>query len=720
MRRFFSGSHIVLSLVLSATLMVAGCGGGHGGSTLGPVASVTLLPANASVDVGGTLGISVLVKDAAGHTLLNHTVTFTSNNPNVQVADNGLLCAGTWDSLATPVVCTPAAGPTTAQIVGTSEGVMSPPLTVFVHQHIDSITLTPTSPACISQTQTLQYTATAFHGATDITSTVGGFNFAVANTNVATINSADQPTGQPNNQITAKAATPGQTAIVASNAGTVSLGAAFTTCGPAKITLHVTSSTDTAFTVAVNSTKQLTADVVDVNGTTITGLALSYESSTAATTVTSTGLVNGLSPGQSTITASCTPAGCNAGVNTLIFSNPVVATVTGTAVSTTAYVTSTGFGTVGCNNANATLTCTPQIIPITTSGNTAGTALPIPDVTISNVVTKVAPNSMVLSSGGGKLFIGSPQGLVVVDTTTNSQTMVLSTPGKVISASPGGTKAIVSDAVNNKTYVFDPAASAFETLNIGAATAAAWTPDGLKAYIVSGTTLYQYAIGQISLRTIPMGDTGESVDILPGGQFAYIATASGNMGARATCRNDSTYAPESVVSTDSGLQFVRGVTLAGAISATVKMLDVGGTKMTADTPAITPPTAGSDCPPGITSSAVSADWSGLGIASFTPRQLITLSTGKQAYVPSDQTVLLGYDVAANTTFTVAVGGASQFTGGALLDGTKVYVGGSDNAVHVIDTATKLQTATVPITFGGTTACDNAAICKPDLVAVQPK
>lgn len=727
MRRFFPGSPVVLSLVLSIALgTLIGCGGGGSSSSLGPVATVELAPLNASIDIGGVLGISAVVKDATGRSLFNSPVTFASSNAAVQVANNGLLCAGTWDSLTAPVVCTPVAGPTTTTVTGTAGGVTSAPLIVFIHRHIDSITLTPVSPACVSQTQTLQYTATAFNGATPLTAAeVGGFNFAVGNPNVATIATADQPVGQPNNQITAKAATPGQTAIVAGNSGTVSLGAQFITCGPAKISLHVTSSTDTAFSIAVAATKQLAADVVDANGVTITGVTLTYESSTAAASATTGGLVNGLAPGQSTITASCTPPTCNSGVNTVIFSNPVAATITGTAVLTTTYVTSTGFGTAGCNLASPLALCTPQIIPIPTGTNTPGTALAIPDITIASVATKTIPNSLLVSSGGSKVFFGSSNGLGILDTTTNGIVIAVSVPGKVIAASPGGVKVIVADPVANKTYVYDSSLQAFDTLNISGVTAAGFTPDGLKAYLLSGTTLYQYATSQISLRTIPMGDTGESVDILPG-QFVYIATASGNMGARSTCRtptsvpNDTTYAPEATISTDTGTQFVRGVTLSSGTAATAKMLNVGGTKMTVDTPVITPPVAPSDCPPNIVSNVTSADWSGFSIASFTPRQLITLNTGKQAYVTSDQNVLLGYDVAGNTTFTVAVGGATQFTGGALLDATKVYVGASDNAVHVIDTATKLQTTSIPITFSGTTACTSAAICQPDLVVVQPK
>ena len=740
MRRF-SGSHTFLfprqrgtrlgfAAVVLASLAFFGCGGSSSSNTLGPVATVVVSPTNASLDNGGVLGLSVLIKDAAGHQLFTPTVTFTSSNPLIQVANNGLLCAGTWDSLTTPIVCTPippASMPATGvqtTITATAGGVTSAPLTVFVHEHIDSITLTPTSPACVSQGQTVQYTATAFHGATDITASVGGFNFIVGNLAIATINTADQPAGQPNNKITAKALAPGLTNIVANSTGTTSLAANFTTCGPAKITLHVQGSTDTAFSIAVAATKQLAADVVDTTGATITGVGLTYESTTASATVSAAGLVNGISPGQSTITASCTPPACNVGVNTVIYSNPVAATITGTAPATKIFVTSTGFGTPGCNTTSATAQCTPEVVSIASDTNT-GTLIPIPDVTISGVITKSIPNSMLVSSGGGTVFIGTQIGLVTLDTATNAITStVVSTPGRVIALSPGGVKVVIADDAANKVYVYDSGQHAFDTLAISAVKAAAFTPDGFKLYIVAGTTLYQYATSQISLRTIPMGDTGESVDVLPDPRFAYIATASGNLGARATCRNDSTYAPEATVATDTGLQFVRGVTLSSATAAVAKMLDVGGTKMTVDTPTIGPPAATTACPPTIATSTATANWGGLGIAAFTPRQLIALNKGTQAYVTSDQTVLLGYDTAANTTFTVPVGGASQYTGGALLDSSKVYVGASDNAVHIIDTATRLQTATVPIAFTttatGATPCNNATICQPHLVVVQPK
>jgi len=711
MRRF-SRSHLLSSflLILTAALVATGCGGGGGGSTgPGPITTVTISPTpTASVDNGDTIGFSATGKDAAGTTVFG-TVTWASSNPAVQIANNGLVCAGKWDSLSTPVVCTPvppASMPAQSQITATINGVTSAtPTTLFVHEHIDNITLTPsiTYPAaCLSQTQTQQYTATAFAGAVDITATVGPFNFVVLNTNIATIAAADQPAGQPTNQITAKAKNPGMTSVVASNSGTTSLGADFTTCGAANISLHVTASTDTAFTIATGATKQLAADVTDVNGNTITGLTLTYSTTNIAAPVSSTGLVTGTAPGQATISASCSPPSCNPGVNIPVYSNPVVATVTGTAAASTVYVTSSEFTTQ-----------TPVILPISTSSNTVGTGVALADV--SGV--KTVPNSMLFSTNGTRLFIGSNNGLVLFDPATNAVVgSVTNLPGKVISLSPSGEVAIVADSGAGNTYVYNTVTNVIDTL-AGVATAAAWTSDGLKAYIVAGSTLYQYSTAAISLRTIPIGDTGTGAGMLPGNQFAYIGTNGGSMGARATCRNDSTYVPEATVATDVGTQFLAGVALNGGTSAVAKMLNVGGATMTVDTPAITAPGAG-DCPPGIATSVATANWGGFGIAAFTPRQLIPLPNGSKAYVTSDQTVLLGYNVGTNTSYTVAIGATDTWTGGALRDGSRVYVGGSDGAVHVIDTATDLQNTLIPITFNGTTSCAGT-VCRPNLVAVRP-
>src|SRR5512138_1922506 len=122
MRRF-TGSHLLILLFL-AGLGLSGCGGGHSLTTQNPAATVTIAPTNASLDFGGTMQFTVTEKDSEGHNVF-HTPTWSSSNPNIQISNNGLVCAGTWNALTSPVVCTPTGTAATTQITASASGVTS-------------------------------------------------------------------------------------------------------------------------------------------------------------------------------------------------------------------------------------------------------------------------------------------------------------------------------------------------------------------------------------------------------------------------------------------------------------------------------------------------------------------------------------------------------------------------------------------------------------------
>jgi hypothetical protein len=692
MRRL-AGVGLVLVFLLS--LGLSGCGGGDTSTTVDtPPATVTLSPSTLSMDRGAVVQLFVTVQDAEGNILLGQTPTFNSSNTAVvTVSNNGLLCAGTWDSLTTPVVCTPAAASGTSNLTATAGGITSNVVVVSVHEHVDNITLSPASVDCLSQNGTQMFTATAFSGGVDITSTVGTFSWQSGNVNVATLDKAG-PSTTPAlnaNQAIFKAVHSGVTNISASISGTNSVPASFTTCSPATISIHTTDTPPvTSFSIATGSSaaKQLAADVVDTAGATITELPLLWFSSQpAVATVDSTGKVTGVAPGVSVITASCTPESCNPGTGQAAYSNPVTATITGTATNTTVYATTTTAPASGGHT---------DLIPIDSSNNTAGTAIALPtDATI---------NSLLIDTGGTRAYLGSSQGLVQVDLATNSViSTVANAPGKALTVSPNGQFIVTSDTGAGRVYVYDAVNSLVTTLNIAGATGASFTRDSFKGYIVAGSTLYQYS-PSLTLRTIPMSAVANDVAVNSSGQFAYTAGGeAGSVAARSTCRNDSTWAPEDSVATGSSPDLIVSAST-GALLA----VEGGSSEMDQVTPTITAPAAGTSCPPTLADALASADWTGFGIASFTPRQIIVTPDGAKAYVTSDQTVLLGYDVAANTTFTVATsGGTTTFNGGALISSTKVYVGGSDNQVHVIDVATSTESATVSLSF------------TPNLVAVRP-
>src|SRR6266852_2848986 len=106
---------------------------------------------NVSLEVGQNQVFTATARNSSNQ-VLAETFSFQSSNPAVlTMASNGTACAGTWDSLTTPQVCTP--GPTgVTQVTATAHGVSSPPVTIYVHQHITGITISkvPNQPATLS------------------------------------------------------------------------------------------------------------------------------------------------------------------------------------------------------------------------------------------------------------------------------------------------------------------------------------------------------------------------------------------------------------------------------------------------------------------------------------------------------------------------------------------------------------------------------------------
>ncbi len=694
MRRLAGGGWF---LILLLSLGLSGCGGGDdsgGGSTIGAPATVELFPSSLSMEVGGVAQVAVVVKDAAGNVVFTSTPTFSSSNTAVvTISNSGLVCAGTWDSLTTPVVCTPAAAAGTSNLTATAGGITSNIVVASVHLHVDNITLSPASVDCKSQNLTQIFTATAFNNGVDITSTVGTFSWLSSDGTVATIDVAGPATAPvlTANQAQIKAKNPGLANISASISSTNSTAAPFITCSPATISIHTTDAVPvTSFSIATNGTKQLAADVVDTQGVTITGLTLTWNSSQPAiASVSTAGLVTGVAPGVSVITASCTPASCNPGVNQAVYSNAVTATITGAAATTTVYATTTTAPASGGHS---------DLIPISTSTNTAGTAIALP--------TDAAINSLLMNPAGTRAFLGSSKGLVVVDVTANTVlATVANALGKALAVSPNGQFILSSDVGTGKVYVYDSVNNLVTTLNIAGATRAAFTSDSFKAYIVAGSTLYQYS-PSLTLRTIPMTAAANDVVVNSTGQFAYTAGGeAASVAARSTCRNDSTWAPEDSVATGATPNLIAAVSTGELLA-----VEGGSSEIDKVTPTISAPAAGTSCPPGLGDALATANF---GVGAFTARQIIVTSDGSKAFVTSDLASILVFNVGAATTAVIplAGGGTQSFTGGVTLDGANLYVGvGGVNAVHRIDTTAAPATADVqqiPVGF------------VPDLVAVRP-
>jgi hypothetical protein len=190
------GPGLLLTLVITFVVALTGClGKSSPNPNGGGVKTVTLNPSsNFSIDVGGTQIFSASATDANGQPVIGVSIQFivASGNPNasapLSVASNGSACAGTWDPSAT--LCS-AGTPGIAIVTAVVAGVSSPPTTVYVHQHIDSIQITqaetqPPPNDCFSQDETWQFQGIAYSNNVDITNTVGPMSWSSSNGAVVT------------------------------------------------------------------------------------------------------------------------------------------------------------------------------------------------------------------------------------------------------------------------------------------------------------------------------------------------------------------------------------------------------------------------------------------------------------------------------------------------------------------------------------------------------
>src|SRR5207244_13356192 len=89
-----------------------------------------------------------------------------------------------------------------------------------------------------------------------------------------------------------------------------------------------------------------------------------------------------------------------------------------------------------------------------------------------------------------------------------------SAPGNVLAISPDGSRIIVSDTAETPNQVFIVSSTgATVALNIAGATAAAFSPDNLKAFIVAGQTLYIYSALE-PLRSVSLAAPSTHVALL--------------------------------------------------------------------------------------------------------------------------------------------------------------------------------------------------------------
>jgi trimeric autotransporter adhesin len=755
---------------------LSGCGSGSATNVLSDEvpASVSLTPAtNSSMDVGATQTFTAAAKNR-NNAVITDTFTFQSSNPAVAtVSSGGAVCAGTWDSLIAPTVCT-AGSIGTAQITATARGVSSPPTLVYVHQHVDSIqisvvpsTTNPQGP-CISKDQVIDYQASAFSrvgsNLVDITASVGQFTWqavfsSVVTLKTLTLNSTNQPVL---NQVEMTATTPGLTNFSASVSGVNSAPSSFVTCPVEAIQLNVLNDPSTSFVVPIGTSKTVNATVIDFLGHTITGVPLTWSSS-SPTSVTATGATSTLfgsvgtvstpAVGAASVIASCTPPTCNVGFYPSrpiypqsLISLVVTGATTGNSTSYSLYVTSKGTGVDATSqqpwSCATTVGCFDRVIPITASTagtNTVGSAIGLPEV----------PNTLVYEAGGTAAYMGvdsgklGTRGLMTLTASSNALAQQVAAPGKVLAVSPDGKTVIVSDVVDtpNQVFIANPATnSVAATLHITGATAASFSPDNFRAYILAGNQLYVYSTID-ALQTVQLGSAGfvaNDVAFLPIGAFAFISGGPPDtVTAYATCTNTIALAPHTgvpqVVPTPGNVSMLRplpnGAQVLAMDSPTIDYIDVS--------------TSPDSCPPAVT--AAFAGSVNLGQGNFVPTQFLISPDGLTAYILTQGSgAILVFNIANRTTSAISLtGNAIALQASVTPDGRFLYVGAEDvppptlptsppamGSVHVLDTTAgaDVQQITFPETpqpfcIGqGTPPLappSPVTYCYPDLIAVKP-
>src|SRR6266480_2331045 len=175
----------------TATVTVAGC-------TV-PVASVSVSPASATVAAGQSVQLTATPKDANGTPLSGRTVTWSSNNTSVAIADVN----GNVTGLA----------PGSATITATSEGKSGTAAITVTSVPVASVTVSPAS-ASVPEGQTVQLTATP-RDANSNPLTGRVVSWSSSNTSVATVNGSGVVSGVVAGSATITATSEGQSGTAA-------------------------------------------------------------------------------------------------------------------------------------------------------------------------------------------------------------------------------------------------------------------------------------------------------------------------------------------------------------------------------------------------------------------------------------------------------------------------------------------------------------------------
>jgi hypothetical protein len=574
----------------------------------------------------------------------------------------------------------------------------------------------------------------------------------------------------PTNQATANAVNPGMTQIYASAGGITSTSFRqpqlqnaqgntsppldfFETCPIQKIALELghVGSGQTTFVAAKGAGSQTVfATLTDIMGNSslpntnggivLSRIPLTWTASQPAAVNASTSCLESCtvttpSPGSGAVSASCSPPSCNAGfplvpaslssttaidactqyfqaqypqlvscqelIPVPVYANTAISgIVTGSTGAVGVLATSTG-----CAHLTPA-TCSSSIYSLSTSRAVTGSENPLP----------FSPNSMLFDLTGDKVFMGSDFGAQVINPTSfgtanNPYTALGTVTGKVLAASNSGTAAVFSDTIRtpNQVYVVNvtninsPSAT---PLNISSAVGAAFSPDGLKAFILggpTGTSLYVYSTLQALQGPISLQGTGKSGGFSPNGAFGYVAEAasgsgSANLTAFATC-NNQVAASVPLPADPILMRVLPQAHLDGrdsyghSIPDGIHVLVLDATGFDIITSTISAPVPGTLCPQTLTfisnDPLHAAQRVELNQGTLQPPlNFFASSDGSQLYIASGSNAsILVYDLGTGAVTGIElIGSATPLSADMSADDGTIVVAGSDGMLHEITTS----------------------------------
>jgi hypothetical protein len=336
----------------------------------------------------------------------------------------------------------------------------------------------------------------------------------------------------------------------------------------------------------------------------------------------------------------------------------------------------------------------------------------------------LTPNSFSLgSTSTGISYLGvdstgfNGQGLMILS--GSSVSPLAGAAGRVLAVSPDNQTVILSDTVDvpNRINVCKGCSSparSFSTILFPNATAAAFSPDNLKLYLVSsspcpggggnGCILVYSQVD--SLQYVSLSAPASDAAFIGNGTAGFIAEG-GQTELLPTCGPSAAGSLSTVnVAAQSLRPLADGMSLLSLNPPNLQTVTASITGSAA------PNSIGCPAPRGFLNiTSTLGPQMNLGLGSFVTKQFFVSPDGSRAYILAQNGTgayfpfITAVDVLSGTSSQISLAGnAIPLSAGVSRAGDLLLVGANDNSVHVIDTQSGLDLQQVPLSFPNASLC----------------